>query len=103
MTMAISMEPGPVRQLELVPLDQGSWRLCDRSIEEDDPASVVAYVEETVRGIEVVWLYGRTGWSRFSDLGEVLRAAAADLGLGGGARAQRPIEIPHFAPRHPPH
>lgn len=101
--MTISMAEGPVHQLELVPLGPGAWRLCDRNVEEDDPASVVAYVEESAEGIEVVWLTGRTGWARFSHLGEVLEAAAAELTPTQVSRAHRPVDIPHFAPRLAPH
>ncbi|MFH8252262.1 hypothetical protein ACH3VR_17990 [Microbacterium sp. B2969] len=93
------MAEGSVHQLELVPLSEDAWRLCDRNVEEDDPASVVAYVEATADGVEVIWLHGRSGWSHFTELGDVLRAAAADLSPGGAfGRGHRPIEIPHFPP-----
>jgi hypothetical protein len=97
-----SMIEGSVHQLELIPLGLTSWRLFDRSVDVDDPASLVAYVEETLDGYEVVWLQARAGWSRFTSLDEVLRAAAADLSPTAADRARRPIEIPHFAPKSPP-
>ena len=97
--MTTSMAYGPVHQLELVPLGEGAWRLCDRSVEEDDPASVIAYVEQAEEFLEVVWLHGRFGWARFTQLGEVLEAAAGELAPPHADRARRPIEIPHFAPR----
>ncbi|WP_345801428.1 hypothetical protein AAIB33_18515 [Microbacterium sp. AZCO] len=96
--MTISMADGHVHQLELIPLGEGSWRLCDRNVEEDDPASIVAYIETTAEGLEVVWLHGRRGWTHFTDLTDVLRAAAADLAPGGLNRRQRPFAIPHFPP-----
>lgn len=99
--MTTSMAEGPVHQLELIPLGEGAWRLCDRNVEEDDPASVIAYVEQTDDAIEVVWLQGHFGWTRFAQLGEVLEAAAAELAPTPSIRARRPIEIPHFAPRLP--
>ena len=95
------MADGPLQQLELIPLGDGSWRLCNHSVEGDDPASLVAYAEQTETGIEVVWLQGRGGCSRFDELSDVLRAAALELSLGVGSRACRPIDIPHFAPRVP--
>ena len=96
------MAEGPLHQLELLPLGDGAWRLSDHSVEGDDPASLVAYIEETTVGVEVVWLRGRGGTARFDELSDVLRAAATELSLGAGSRATRPIEIPHFAPRTPP-
>jgi len=95
------MTEGPLHHLELLPSGDGTWRLCDHSVEGDDPASIVAYVEQTTIGVEVVWLRGRGGCSRFDELSDVLRAAALELSLGAGSRATRPIEIPHFAPRTP--
>ncbi|MEU1971587.1 hypothetical protein ABZ477_08015 [Microbacterium sp. NPDC019599] len=94
-----SMADGSVHQLELVPLGVGGWRLCDRSLEADDPVSIVAYVEQTADGIEVVWLQGRSGVSFYAELADVFRAAVSDLSPGGVPRSTRPIEIPHFAPR----
>lgn len=96
------MADEPLHQLQLFPLGDGAWRLFDHSVEGDESASVVAYIEETTSGIEVVWVRGRGGAARFDDLSDVLRAAATELSLGAGSRATRPIEIPHFAPRTPP-
>lgn len=101
--MTMSMADGPVHQLELVPLGEGAWRLCDRNVDEDDPASVIAYIEQSEEFLEVVWLRGGLGWARFTQLGEVLEAAAAELAPLHSDRARRPIEIPHFAPRLAPH
>jgi len=100
--MTMSMAEGPVHQLELVPLGDGAWRLCDRNVEEDDAASVIAYVEQNDEYLEVVWVHGHFGWSRFTCLSEVLEAAASDLAPAPRQRARRPVEIPHFAPRFPP-
>jgi hypothetical protein len=97
--MTMTMTQGPVHQLELVPLGNGAWRLCDRNVDDDDPASIIAYVEHSDGGLEVVWVHGRVGWARFTTLGEVLEAAAAALAPTPADRARRPIEIPHFAPR----
>ena len=96
------MAEGPLHQLELLPMGDGAWRLFDHSVEGDDPASLVAYVEQTSLGVEVIWLRGRGGSTHFDELGDVLRAAAMDLSLGQAPRSTRPIEIPHFAPRTPP-
>lgn len=99
--MTMSMDKGTVHQLELVPLVEGAWRLCDRSLDDDDPASVVAYVEQTARGVEVVWLHGKAGWATFERLSDVLTAAAVDLTPAPPPRSRRPFDIPHIAPKFP--
>ncbi|WP_442574636.1 hypothetical protein ACSBPH_12390 [Microbacterium sp. F51-2R] len=100
--MTMFMAEGPVRQLELVPLGEGAWRLCDRNVPEGDPASVVAYVEQSEQFLEVVWVHGRVGWARFTRLSEVLDAAMTEPAPTPAPRARRPVEIPHFAPRLAP-
>jgi len=95
------MAEGPLHQLELLPLGDGAWRLFDHSVEGDDPASLVAYVEQTSVGVEVIWLRGHGGSTHFEELSDVLRAAAMDLSLAQAPRSTRPIEIPHYAPRTP--
>ena len=91
------MAEGPVHQLELLPLGEGAWRLCDRSLDDDDPASVVAYVEAGAEGFDVVWLQSRGGRAVFRTLGDVLLAAideSAPVSAG-----HRPYAIPHLPPR----
>jgi hypothetical protein len=95
--MSTSMAEGPVHQLELVPLGEGAWRLCDRNLDEDDPASVVAYVEAGTEGFDVVWLQRFGGRSRFSTLGDVLLAAID--GSSSISAGHRPYRIPHLPPR----
>lgn len=95
------MERGAVHRFELIPLADGAWRLCDRSFDADDPAGVVAYVEETSDGVEVVWLQGRLGRETFPVLGDVLIVAEVDITPMRRSRSRRPVEIPHIAPQVP--
>jgi hypothetical protein len=87
-----------VRQLMLTPLDETSWRLCDRAVLSDDPASLVAYVQQ-IDGdaYEVVWISHGAGSQRFVSLDEVFRAAIERLEAeeeGSG----KPRPIPHYRP-----
>ncbi|MCC2031418.1 hypothetical protein [Microbacterium allomyrinae] len=91
------MDLGVVHQLEFVPLSPGGWRLCDRSVSSNDPASVVAYVEERRGALTVVWLVGQRAPSRAADLGEVLLQAIDRVSRPSQPRA-RPFPIPHRAP-----
>ncbi|WP_243075522.1 hypothetical protein [Microbacterium sp. SS28] len=95
--MTTSLDHGTVHQLELVPLGDGAWRLCDRSVEDDDPSSVVAYVEATAEGFEVVWLQRVGGRSIYGGLNDVLLAAIDEMMPIVSGR--RPFEIPHLPPR----
>ncbi|GAA1855488.1 hypothetical protein ACFQZV_03830 [Microbacterium koreense] len=77
---------------------EGSWRLCDESVDDDHPLKVVAYVERTPEGdFEVVWVRGAPrSIDRFPTHEEVVAAAAR-------VRAERsdrfkPDPIPHLPP-----
>jgi len=90
-----------VHRLELVPLGDEAWRLCDGNEEASDATSVVAYVERRPSGYEVVWVSLRQGVERFATLGDVLERAAQVLAEVPVSGATRPIPIPHFAPSPP--
>lgn len=90
-----------VHQLELVPLGNDAWRLCDGNVEATDATSVVAYVERRGVGYEVVWVSACRGVERHATLGDVLERAAEVLADIPPSGATRPIEIPHFAPVPP--
>lgn len=86
-------------QLVLVPLDERSWRLCDRSVPHHDPASVVAYVEMTHNGVyDVIWLSVGFGASRYSSLESLLQAATKMMGCTRSSGATKPEPIPHRPP-----
>lgn len=90
-----------VHQLELVPLGDEAWRLCDGNVEASDATSVVAYIERRAGGYEVVWVSVHRGIERFATLGDVLERAANVLASMPISGATRPIAIPHFAPVPP--
>lgn len=90
------------RQLELVPLGEGAWRVCDRSVAACDAASVIAYVERVATddgepSFEAVWVQGARGMTRHSSIQSVL-LMAADLLAACVSRAERPKPIAHFPP-----
>lgn len=67
-------------RIELSAIADDAWRLCDREASPNDAASVIAYVEKTASGYDVVWLHGPHGESHVAALDEVEAAAAARLG-----------------------
>lgn len=90
-----------VHQLALMPLDERSWRLCDRSVARHDASSVVAYVELLPTGTyEVVWVSIGFGTSRYSSLEALLRAAVTMMSRARSSGALKPEPIPHRPPAH---
>ena len=64
-----------IHEMELFPLGDHAWRLCDRTVPHDDAASVIAYLERTEEGIEVVWLRPGVDGDRFIALEDAIAAA----------------------------
>lgn len=91
-------------QLELVPLIEGAWRVCDRSVAASDAASVIAYVEQVSTddrselGYEVVWVQGARGTTRHTSIESVLRMAADLMAAQGSVGPAKPKPIAHFPP-----
>lgn len=91
------------RRLELVPLAEGAWRVCDSSVASCDAASVVAYVERIATddadevSYEVVWIQGPRGTTRHTSIQSVL-LVAADRIAADASHAERPMPIAHFPP-----
>lgn len=92
-------------QLELMPLTEGAWRICDRSVASSDAASVIAYVEQLTTDdrselcFEVVWVHGTRGITRHTSLQSVLLMAADLLAGTVSAGRAKPKPIAHFPPR----
>jgi len=88
------------RQLVLEPIDDGAWRLSDRSIRSSDAASVIAYVERRPDGLyEVTWLISGVGAYIFRTLADLVRsAAAASRPVGNRSHATKPVPIAHRPP-----
>jgi hypothetical protein len=89
---------GSLHQLEFQPLDDCSWRLCDRTLAADHPSSVVAYVEKVPEGLTVVWLVGPRAPRTALSLEEVLAHAVERLSEPVSAGPRRPTHIPHRQP-----
>lgn len=85
-------------RLRLSDLAEGCWRLCDTSIPSDHAAHVVAYVERSGSGFDVVWLQGPPGHAWVPTMDDALAAAAAILRENDTHGPTRPVSIPHFAP-----
>lgn len=93
------MQHDDIHQLVLTPLADRSWRLCDRSIERGDAASLVAYVELLDTGTyEAVWVALGLGTARYDSLEAVFHAAVELLDHPRGMRAFKPAPIPHRPP-----
>ena len=85
-------------RLELVPLQGNGWRLCDAGVPVDDPAHLLAYIEELDKGVDVVWLYGAFGHDHYDSVEAALEVAASLLSTMDEQIRRRPVAIPHLPP-----
>jgi len=69
-------------QLTMEPIDDGSWRLCDRSVDVADADSLVAYIERRGAQYDVTWVHHGVAAATFGSLGELLTEAARVLAVG---------------------
>ncbi|KIC59115.1 hypothetical protein RM52_04360 [Microbacterium hominis] len=84
--------------LELLPIDEDAWRLCDRRVSARDAEFVVAYIERTDDGFETVWMRGGARRARLSSLEECVERGERILCEQERSTASRPIPIAHFPP-----
>jgi len=95
------MQLDDIHRLELRPLADRSWRLCDRSVPGSDAASVVAYVEQLDDGTyEAVWVSVGIGSARFTTIESLLRASLRLLEQSVSFGPFKPSPIPHRPPAH---
>ncbi|MFD4958675.1 hypothetical protein [Microbacterium sp. NPDC058389] len=95
------MRQDDIQRLELTPLADRAWRLCDRSVSRRDAASVVAYVELLDDGVyEAVWVSAGIGSARFTTLESLLRATLRLLEQSVSLGPFAPSPIPHRPPAH---
>ncbi len=85
-------------RLELLPIDDDAWRLCDRLVDDHDAEYVVAYIERADAGFEAIWMRGPRRRSRQKTLEECVRRGEALLRAEETSRARRPVPIAHFPP-----
>jgi len=90
-----------LHRLELTPLADRSWRLCDRRVSGRDAASVVAYIELLDDGVyEAVWVSAGVGSARFATLESLMRASLRLLEQSVSFGPFKPSPIPHRPPAH---
>ncbi|WP_246533570.1 hypothetical protein [Microbacterium flavescens] len=96
----MTIEAAPVHHLELVPLGDSAWRLCDRArghLDGED-GTLIAYVERLPTGsYEAVWVYHGPRVETFASLEAVLVAGARRLATSVSTDS-KPVPIPHRAP-----
>ena len=86
-------------RLVLDPIDETSWRLCDRAVDSNDADNVLAYVEQRDDGrIDVTWLVRCLGTATFATVGDLLESAA-ELIDDTRSRNAKPTPIAHRPPR----
>ena len=85
-------------RLEAARVDDDCWRLCDRTLPENDPTRVIALAELKNGCVTVLWLRKRNRRSRFATFEKALRAAEKIIYDAERKSAGRPIPIPHFPP-----
>lgn len=95
----MTIDAAPVHQLELVPLGDNAWRLCDHAAAGGgDARTLIAYVERLPHGsFEAVWVIDGPRVNTFASLPEVLVAAARRLAVSVSTDS-KPVPIPHRAP-----
>lgn len=84
--------------LELIPIDDDAWRLCDRRAGDNDAEFVVAYIERGDSGFEAIWMRGPRRRSKHARLEECLARGMMLLRSEDSSTASRPIPIAHFPP-----
>jgi hypothetical protein len=66
--------------LETIALTETSWRVCDGTLPEDDAVRLLAYVEQTPTGVEVLWMLPSAGETQmFPTLDDALDAVRGRL------------------------
>ena len=92
------MTIGDVHRLELVPLGEQSWRLCDRPAADETDEALIAYVELTAdHRYEAVWVYGGPRVETYASIDDMLVTAARRL-ASFVSTDSKPVPIPHRAP-----
>lgn len=96
----MTIDAAPVHHLELVPLGDHAWRLCDHAPAHrgDEDGTLIAYVEQLPTGVyETVWVFRGPRVDTFATLQDVLVAATRRLSPMV-ATDSKPVPIPHRAP-----
>lgn len=85
--------------IQLVPISETAWRLCDARVAQTDADHLIAYVEIGRQGdYEVVWIRGPRRRSRVASLEQCTALAALLLAEEQPPGRLRPVPISHFPP-----
>ena len=77
--MTTSLQGGST--VDLVPLGETTWRVCDTTFDEGDARRVIGYVQELDDGFEMMWMRPRPGVCyRYPTLDDAVRAVTLRLG-----------------------
>lgn len=86
------------QRLALEPLNDTSWRLCDRAVAAADAENVLAYVElRPDAWYEVTWVVRGLGTAKYATVGDLLHAASQLL-VDTRSRIAKPMPIAHRPP-----
>ena len=70
--------------LELVPLDEGTWRVSDRRYEHGDPRRILGYLAEHAGEYEMLWMRPRIGvFHLYPSIEDAVRAITMRLIVTG--------------------
>ncbi len=84
--------------LELIPIDDDAWRLCDQRAGVNDAEFVVAYIERGDDGFDAVWMSGPRRRSHHATLEDCVARGERLRHAGEVSTSSRPIPIAHFPP-----
>lgn len=91
-----------VHNLELDPLGEGAWRLCDRAFAEADPHGVVAYIQVRSDGWhDVTWVGYGVGRRVSASMNDILAEASRLVVAADRPPSRKPNPIPHRPPLRP--
>ena len=73
--------------VELTPLSETTWRVCDARFDSGDTRGVVGYLQEIDGGFEMLWMRPRPGVVyRYGAIDEAVAAIAVRLDLTSDLR-----------------
>ena len=69
--------------LDVVPLSETTWRVCDSRCDDGDSRHIVGYIHEIAGGFEMMWMRPRPGVTyRYDTFEDAVRETSRRLELG---------------------
>lgn len=66
--------------VDVVPLSETTWRVCDTRCDDDDSRHIVGYIRSIADGFEMMWMRPRPGVTyRYDSFDDAVRATARRL------------------------